>query len=55
MKKVIEDLNVFGKYFRARQLVSYEIQTSTFLLKTSLKLPSKLLYPVEKQRGNSFG
>ena len=28
MKKVIEDMNVFRKYFRVRQEVSDEIQTS---------------------------
>ena len=37
MKKVIEDLNVFRKYFRVRQEVSDEIQTIISFIKEELK------------------
>ena len=37
MKKVIEDLNVFRKYFRVRQEVSDEIQTSISFIKAELQ------------------
>ena len=37
MKKVIEDLNVFRKYFRVRQEVSDEIQTSIYFIKDELQ------------------
>ena len=33
MKKVIEDLNVFRKYFRVKQEVGDEIQTSIYFIK----------------------
>ena len=36
-KKVIEDLNVFRKYFRVRQEVSNEIQTSLSIIKDELQ------------------
>ena len=48
MKKVIEDMNVFGKYFRARQEVSDEIQTSIYFIKDELKHPLKIIYIVKK-------
>ena len=50
MKKLIEDLNVFRKYFRVRQEVGDEIKTSFFLVKMSFKLPLKLIYLVKKKR-----
>ena len=37
MKKVIEDLNVFRKYFRVIQEVSDEIQTSIYFIKYELQ------------------
>ena len=37
MKKVIEDMNVFRKYFGVRQKVSYEIQTSISFIKDELQ------------------
>ena len=36
-KKVIEDLNVFRKYFRVRQELSDEIQTSISFIKDELQ------------------
>ena len=36
-KKVIEDLNVFRKYFRLRQEVSDEIQTSIYFIRDELQ------------------
>ena len=33
MEKVMEDLNMFRRYFRARQDVSDEIQTSIYIIK----------------------
>ena len=50
MKKLIEDLNVFRKYFRVRQEVGDEIKTSFFLVNMSFKLPLKLIYLVKKKR-----
>ena len=37
MKKVIEDLNVFRKYFRVRQEVRDEIQTSIYYIQDELQ------------------
>ena len=37
MKKVIEDMNVFGKYFRVGQEVSDEIQTNISFNKDKLQ------------------
>ena len=37
MKKVIEDRNIFGKYFSVRQEVSYEIQTNISFIKDELQ------------------
>ena len=37
MKKLIEDLNVFRKYFRVIQEVSYGIQTSIYFIKDELQ------------------
>ena len=37
MNKVIENLNVFRIYFRVRQEVSDEIQTSIYFIKYKLK------------------
>ena len=37
VKKVIEDLNVFRKYFRVRQEVSDEIQTMVSFIKNELQ------------------
>ena len=38
MNKVIEDVNVLRKYFRVRQEVSDEIQTSISFIKDELKI-----------------
>ena len=54
-KKVIEYLNVFRKYFRVRQEVSYETPTSILLLKTSFKLTLKIIYLVRKQMKSNLG
>ena len=37
MKKLIEDMNVFRKYFRVRQKVSDEIQKSIYFIKDELQ------------------
>ena len=37
MKKVIEDMNVFRKYFRVRQEVSDEIQKNVSFIKDELQ------------------
>ena len=37
MKKVIEDMNVFRKYFRFRQDVSDELQKSIYFIKYELQ------------------
>ena len=37
MKKVIEYINVFGKYFRVRQEVSVEIQSGISYIKDELQ------------------
>ena len=37
MKKVIEDLNVFRKYFRARQDVGDKIKLSIYFIKYELQ------------------
>ena len=37
MKKVINDLNIFRKYFRVRQDVSDGIQTSIYFIKDELQ------------------
>ena len=37
MKKVIEDMNVFRRYFKVRQEVSDEIQTSISFIKDELQ------------------
>ena len=37
MKKVIEDLNAFRKYFRVRQEVSDEIQTNIYFIKDEIQ------------------
>ena len=37
MKKVMEDLNVFRKYFRTRKYVSNDIQTSISFIKDELQ------------------
>ena len=41
MKKVIDDLNVFRKYFRVRQEVSDEIQTSIYFIKDELQISNE--------------
>ena len=50
MKKEIEDLNVFRKYFRVRQEFSDEIQTIIYLLNMSFKLLLEIIYPIKKER-----
>ena len=37
MKKVLEDLNIFRKYFRARKYFSDEIQTIIYFIKDELQ------------------
>ena len=39
MKKVIEDLNVFRKYYRVRQELNCEIQISISFIKCELQTP----------------
>ena len=51
MKKVLEYLDVFKKYFRAIQDVSDEIKQLVLLLKTSFKILLKLIHPVKNTRG----
>ena len=55
MKKLIEDMNVFGQDFRVRQEVSDEIQTGLISLKMSFKIPLKIIYLVRKEKINHFG
>ena len=50
MIELLEDLNVFGKYFRARQDESDEIQARIYLLNMSFKIPLKLIYLVKKMQ-----
>ena len=52
MKKVIEDLNVFRKYFRIRQEVSDKIQTSISFVKDELQISIEIIYLVRKERKN---
>ena len=55
MKKEIEDLNVFRKYFRVRQEFSDEIQTIISLLNMSFKLTLKRINLVKQERKIDFG
>ena len=49
MKKVMEYLNFFRRYFRARQNVSDEIQTNIYLIKDELQNFIKMLYLFTKK------
>ena len=54
MKKVIEDMNVFRKYFRVRQEVSDEIQTSISFIKDELQNSIENNKSCKKRKEKSF-
>ena len=54
MKKVIEDMNVFRKYFRVRQEVSDEIQTSISFIKYELQTSIENIISCKKIKYKSF-
>ena len=54
MKKAIEDLNVFRKYFRYDNKLVIKFKQVFLLLKTSFKLLLKLIYLVRKKRNIIF-
>ena len=55
MKKVIEDLNVFRKYFRVRQEVSDEIQTVIYFIRYELQNTIENKISFKKRKENHFG
>ena len=54
-KKVIEDLNVFRKYFRVRQDVSDEIHKSISFIKDEFQTSIENHISCEKAKENYFG
>ena len=54
MKKLIKDLNVFRKYFRGKQDVSDEIQTSISFIKYELQTPIETNMSSKKANENLF-
>ena len=54
-KKVIEDLNLFRKGFKARQYVSDEIQTSIYFIKYELQTSTETNISHKILRNNYFG
>ena len=55
MKKVIEDHNLFRKYFRVRQDVIDEVQTSMSCIKYELQTFIKTNISSKKAKLNYFG
>ena len=55
MKKVIEDHNLFRKYFRVRQDVIDEVQTSMSCIKYELQTFIKTNISSKKAKLNDFG
>ena len=55
MKKVIEYLNVYRKYFRVRQEVSDEIQTMISWIKDELQSSIENNISCKKGKENYFG
>ena len=55
MKKVIEDMNVFRKYFRVRQEVNDEIQRSIDFIKDELQTCIRNNISCKKRKENDFG
>ena len=53
-KKVIEDLNVYRKYFRVRQEVSDEIQTIIYFIKDELQTSIEDNISFKKRREKLF-
>ena len=53
-KKVIEDLNVYRKYFRVRQEVSDEIQTIVYFIKDELQTSIENIISCNKRKEKSF-
>ena len=54
MMKVIKYLNVFRKYFRVRQEVSDEIQTSIYFIKDELQTSIENNMSCKKRKEKSF-
>ena len=54
MEKVIENMNLFRKYFRVRQDVSDEIQTSISFIKYELQTPIETNMSCKKENENLF-
>ena len=54
MKKVIDDLNVFRKYFRVRQEVRDEIQTSIYFIKDELQISNENNISCKKRKEKWF-
>ena len=54
MKKIFEYMNVFRKYFRARQDVSDEIQISIYFIKNDLQIFIDTNLSCKKAKENLF-